>query len=101
VLLEIARLGTPEEQIGFWSQLQDGHSVRAVREARKVGRSKGSQEDPAKQPTWQMVLAARSLLRRLKAVPHGEYRAAREHRTELLQIKAEIDQLLQAMESVS
>jgi ParB family chromosome partitioning protein len=100
VLLEIARLGTPEEQIGFWSQLQGGHSVRAVREARKAGRAKSGQ-DPAKQPTWQMVLAARSLLRRLKAVPQGEYRTAREHRTELLQIKAEIDQLLQAMESAS
>jgi ParB family chromosome partitioning protein len=97
VLLEIARLDSPEEQIVLWRQLRDGDTVRAVREARRKGRAVNGQ-DPAKHPTWQMVLAARSLLRRIKAVPRRDFHAAREHRTELLRIKAEIDQLLQTME---
>jgi ParB family chromosome partitioning protein len=100
VLLEITRLDTPDEQIAFWGRLRDGGTVRAVREARKSGREV-EERSSAKTPTWQMVLAARSLLRRIKAVPPSDYRMAREHRMELMQIKAEIDQLLKTMDTSS
>lgn len=97
VLLEIARLDGPVAQRTLWKQLRQGGSVRSVRESRLSGAGRQMPSNPSKTPTGQALFAARTFLRRLRALRPEQLAASHDHREELIRLKAEIDDLLVRM----
>lgn len=94
VLLEIAHLGSADEQLAFWEGLKGGGrtTVRAARETRAAG-------GPAPaSPLARTVAAGRSFVQKMQRIPPHEAVADAAHYEELRRLRREIDAILEAYE---
>lgn len=91
ILLEIASIPNPEEQIALWQQVRWGSvTVKAARKAVKEGTTPRKTPSPAEQ----MLAMGRSFTRKLSQVEPDEILVNNEQYNELLELRKQIDELV-------
>jgi ParB family chromosome partitioning protein len=91
VLVEIVRAKEPQARLALWERLKGGGTVRAARATKKSGAVKDAQTYTT---TTKALAAAKNLLRRLQELAPGELTANHDQYQELINVKAEIDELM-------
>jgi ParB family transcriptional regulator, chromosome partitioning protein len=97
VLLEIARLNTPDEQLELWDQVKQGaNTVRAVRQAKK-GKTASRNELT---PTAQVLAAGRAFARKLSQIPPEDLTPGNEQYADLMELSEQILALVSQLKAL-
>jgi len=87
VLIDIARLKSPEDQLKLWKQAQSGSlTVRATRQKKEQGEVRDVQT-----PTQRLISTGRSFIKKLRKTRRDDVLANRDQYQELLDLKAQFD----------
>ena len=93
LLIEVARAKSEPEQLKLWGQVKRGSTVRRARQ------TKDDELRKVLSPQERMLSAGRSFLRSLKRIPAGDLVSNQDQLHELLELRKEIDEQVDALKS--
>jgi ParB family transcriptional regulator, chromosome partitioning protein len=92
VLVELARIQDPAEQLALWVAVRDGGTLRQLR-ARKAA-AKAAREAAGPPAALKVLASGHSFVRQLERLPAAELATDRDRFRELLALRARIDALM-------